>query len=327
MVRKDIASLLDALCERPLAGEGDALSPELEALCRRSAEAASLEAGAPDPARPVDDMSDPDRLRGLLAVLRAGDGAAAGRDAFVQAAADSAALRLECESALAFLDRLDEPLEPAPPHLLAALEPARSETAPGRRFAPAFAMRQTSWRLAGACALLLAGGLSWSIYGPGGSSTDAAPPQPEAAAMPASLKAASPIGVNRLAEQAEACPPGAPAPEMRTVAAQAVGAAAPPEDTSARARVALPGAACGGDDHLLADKSEALARRVETLRRVKAARAAETARRDAAETGRNAAAAARAARSGTPAAIGASPPVLDSAKPAAAARSAPAAAR
>jgi hypothetical protein len=334
---------LDALCERPLGGEGDALSPELEALCQRAVEVMSGEAGAPpDPA------ADPDRLPGLLAALYAGDNAEAERDAFARAAVDSPELRLDSESAVAFLDGLEERLEPTPAHLLPALEAARSEPSrePGRwPSASVSSMRRTSWRLASAFAVLLAAGLSWSIFGPDRPSTDAAPSGPAqsgpatvakavatsaeppaggelpaltAASKPPPTSAARPTGGELGAAPAGSCPP-----DTRVLAAQTASVAPALERTAAG--LAQPDARCGGDaTHLFADRAWLARARV---RRAEAARQAEIARREAAEAGGEAAQAAAvpAAPPGAPEAIGVAPapPVIGfgAPMPAAAARS------
>ena len=66
MERNDIAALLDALCEHPLA-DGDAEpSPELAALCREAAKVLMQAGAAPSDTRA---MVDPDRLRAALAAL------------------------------------------------------------------------------------------------------------------------------------------------------------------------------------------------------------------------------------------------------------------
>jgi len=309
--KKDIASLLDALCERPLGGEGDALSPELEALCRRAVEVMSGETGAPS-----DPVADPDRLPGLLAALYAGDAAEAERDALARAAADSAEVRLDSEGALAFLDGLEERLEPTPAHLLPAPETARNGPAlePGRwSFTSVLWVRRTSWRLASAFALLLAAGLSWSIYGPDRPSIDAAPSGP-AAEVKAVATSAAPPTVEPLAAPAGSCPSDTPVLAVQTASVAG-------KETAARG-AARPDASCGGDtDHRFAERADALTRGREVMRRAKAARKAEIARRNAAETGGTAATAVPAAPSATPEAIGVTPPAFSFGAPTPAARS------
>ncbi len=267
MEKNDIASLLDALSERPLAGEGEALSPELEAFYRRAAEVVAREGELPP-----DWAADPDKLPALLAALHDGGGSEAERDAFVQAAADSAALRLDSESALAFLDGLDGTLEPAPAHLLAGLETAAaSEPAPMPRIwslASIFAMHRTSWRLAGAFAVLLvAGGLSWTLYGPSGQSVETAQSKPPVAAAvkAAASKVVSPVVADKPAALAESCPPAATAQSAQTNKVTAAREGAAP--------VAAPsGVGCNSDaNRQLADKTEELTRQLDAMRHAEAA--------------------------------------------------------
>jgi hypothetical protein len=154
MDKKDIESLLDALCDRPFTP--DETSPEAAAL-RRAAAEALLHAtdGAPTPA------IDPDRAAALLAAIHSGTATEAERNEFA-AAARSDAVRLDAQSALAFVDLLGQRPERAPAHLAASpATPNRAgPDATGRRFP---AVRR--WRFAaGFAVLFMAGALGARVY-------------------------------------------------------------------------------------------------------------------------------------------------------------------
>jgi hypothetical protein len=133
MDKKDIAALLDALCDRPLAAEAE-LSPALQALCSVAAEALSGPGdGAPGP------TADPDVAAAVVAAIHSGTESEAERTAFLAAAARSAAFRLDMQSALAFVESIEQAAEPAPAHLVATLGTASAR--------PAMRWRDRAWRL------------------------------------------------------------------------------------------------------------------------------------------------------------------------------------
>jgi hypothetical protein len=288
--KKDIASLLDALSERPLAGEGDETPPELEAFYRRALEA--LSGGSKVGSEAAAGLAkDPEAFAAVLAAIYAGRETEAERDAFERAAAGSADMRLDSESALAFLDGMNEAPKPTPAHLLAALETASAAPVPERSswsFSSVWLTRRTSWRWATAFAVLVvAGGLSWSTYYRQGGEVPGSMPAgaPVAAGAAASKAAAAHVMPNEArtaAALAKPCEPGA----GTISAAQADKAAAARQATPAPAPNAT---ACGDADRQLAEKSRA-ADELEALRRVQAALKAEIARKDAEAASRKAAA-------------------------------------
>ena len=121
---KKIATLIEALCDRPLAAGG----LELSASPRHSAAANAI--GQPANASPnavPDPESDVDRVATVLASILSGMHVATARGAFDEAALRAAAVRLDAQSALAFLERMERSPETAPVHLveqiLAAVAP------------------------------------------------------------------------------------------------------------------------------------------------------------------------------------------------------------
>jgi hypothetical protein len=168
--KKDIATLIEALCDRPLA----AGRPELSAPPRRSAVAKVIGQSAKAPSNAVPDPeSDADRVTTVLTSILSGMHVATARGAFDEAALRSASVRLDARSALAFLERTERSPQTAPVHLveqiLAAAAPQQptssGEAEPGvfsAVLAGSWSMRR--WRIAAAgIVLLVAGGLSWSV--------------------------------------------------------------------------------------------------------------------------------------------------------------------
>ena len=191
MAENKIANLLDSLCERPFA-DGPQSAPVHE---RRVPQ--------PQPAR-----LDPPRragegtaageaaasvTAGELAAILSGTAAPAQVEAFHQAAADSDALRLEAQSALAFVDGIEQAPLAAPAFLVqqalpaarlriaaAAAAPARVASAVARK--PDIRSRFLPRRqVAAACAvLLMASGLTWSVIRHEMRNEEALPPLPVA---------------------------------------------------------------------------------------------------------------------------------------------------
>lgn len=171
MDKKEIAALIEALCDRPLA-DGRL---ELSALARRSDVAKAIEQSAEmSPNAVPAPESDAEKVTMVLASILPSIDAETARGVFDEATLRSAAVRLDAQSALAFLERLERSQQTAPVHLveqiLASAAPQRptssSEAEPGilsAILAGSWSMRR--WRIAAACTVLLvAGGLSWSVY-------------------------------------------------------------------------------------------------------------------------------------------------------------------
>jgi hypothetical protein len=200
--KSEIVALIDALCERPLEDRQAELSAELRALCHEAAKAfsqadASAHAG-------FDTIADADRLTAALAALLSDSDVEAARRSVAEAMLRSAAVRLDAESALAFVDAVAQSPQTAPAHLVEDILVADRAVGPGsmlREGAGISALRLPGgswsarpWRLAAACSVLLvAGVVSWSVYW---LETDAnvsrsAVPTPEAATEPRSVANAS----------------------------------------------------------------------------------------------------------------------------------------
>jgi hypothetical protein len=172
--RNEIAALLGSLCERPFgrdqeeqrgAIEGSRLAqalPDAEAE-RRSDQAQSGQATRSGEATAA------------LASILSATATPAQCGGFQETAAISGAARLEAQSALAFLDGIEHAPLAAPAHLveevLASVGGAPLQPRPGvwsriwsRLLGSPLGRRRG--QVAAACAILLAGGLSWSLRGP-----------------------------------------------------------------------------------------------------------------------------------------------------------------
>jgi hypothetical protein len=280
MDKKD-ASLLDALCDRPLAADDSDPSPRLRAFCIEAAEALrGLGDGSPDP------TADPDVAAALIATVHSGLETEAERAAFNSAATRSAAFRLDVQSALAFVDAIERP-ERAPAHLVASLAASAARPEPRPRAWRLLAVRP-HWRVATAFTVALAaGGLASALYlRPGIVEHDGGPtisptvvgrvsrPAPRRAFVAGER----PSGARHEAAKVPSCPPAAPA-----------GTAAPPPtaDTVAEPVAARAEADCGppagphpvaatpvATDPVLADRPDDTAAAL-ALRRAEAARQSE----------------------------------------------------
>ena len=238
--RNDIASLLDALCERPLGAGDEALSPQLRALCALAAEALGCQEPASERlAAAAADERDALTLQGLIArvAAAAGDGKAAQdwRDILVRAAG-AADLRHEDASALAFIAGLEERLEP-PRHLVAEFETAVTPQRPvpwRRRLAAVVAaLALPQWQLTSALAVLLlvVVGVSFSsLHVPAPASPPPADPAGhEAGDNPrAGLPAAAPVSGNASPQaSSEPSPPRVSRPTQTLVLRDPAAAVAP----------------------------------------------------------------------------------------------------
>jgi TPR repeat protein len=156
--KNDITNLIETLCEVTPDGTAEA-SNGLQAL-RREAARALFDLSAAD--------EDDDRLTAVLATLLSSSGTEAARQAFVNRATGSAAVRLEAESALAFVEAVEQSTEVAPAHLVEELASAVASPVGGAtlwsRIADGFRPAQR-WRVVAACVVVLvASGASLSLY-------------------------------------------------------------------------------------------------------------------------------------------------------------------
>ena len=175
---KKIAALLESLCERPFEGDPQGRPPGLSATGSRVAQALS-DAGTPRsgsaPELPASGAAD-DRITAELAAVLSGTAAS---PAFQEAAVTSGAVRLEAQSALAFIESIEQAPLGAPAHLLEqVLRPAGGTAAGGTAAGGAAATAPGIWSrivhgrlgrrpaqvVVATCAvMLMAGGLSWSL--------------------------------------------------------------------------------------------------------------------------------------------------------------------
>lgn len=224
MDKNKIAALLESLCERPLAGESPGRPHDLQDTAGAGAQPRARLPGEPmagPPALAFDAVSGGPNTIELAAVL-SGTAADAQAQAFQRAAAQSAAIRLDAQSALAFVDGLDQAPLAAPPHLveevlavpavaLAAAAPrpgiwTRLLGAPRRQVVAALAL------------LLTAGGVSWPLLRqdeplrPAGVAAPTAPPAgPDAASiMGAPIVLPAPLPLPSAPLGGAATPPAAP---------------------------------------------------------------------------------------------------------------------
>jgi hypothetical protein len=149
--KHELAALLESLCERPFTGADDARA--LPAAHRLAQALADTDTAAQDGA-------DGETLEALAAIL-SGTATEAQCRAFQEAAAVSAALRAEAQSALGFIAAVAEAPQPAPAHLIEEVLPAQPRPSGGLS-----ARRWRLWRSrlryasAAAVAVVLVGGLS-----------------------------------------------------------------------------------------------------------------------------------------------------------------------
>ena len=175
MAKNDIAVLLEALCDRPLTGDQTGLSADVLALYLAAAKVLE-QSGGTLPASMLDPIGDADKLTAGLASILSGLDAKAIRGVFDEAALRSGAVRLDALSALAFLEGIGQSPQPAPAHLVervlasdvaSSASPIALREGAAGDFSPIPAGFWTMWRgrMAAACiVLLVAGGLSWSVY-------------------------------------------------------------------------------------------------------------------------------------------------------------------
>lgn len=249
MDENKVASLVESLCERPFADGPQAQSAPMRALVPPAAPVQpphpnpTLLAGmgteggeaAPSMAASTTTSTAASMDSGELAAILSGTATPTQVEAFHQAAAESDALRLEAQSALAFVDGVEQAPLAAPAFLVQQVLPAERASA---RVAAASIPKPSIWlhfrprrQVAAACVMLLmGGGLTWSLIG---RNVEA----PRQAAPP--LPAASPAGdtdldavVRSKAPASERAPLVAPAADA-VAAPRALGAAPAPAAASA----------------------------------------------------------------------------------------------
>ena len=175
MEKSEIIVLIEALCERPLEDRQVDPPAELQAFCRDVAKALSQAAST---RHGPDITTDVDRYTAALATLLSGSDAEEARRTFAEATLRSAAARLDAESALAFVDAIEQSPQTAPTHLVEEMLAADGAADAGSAL-PRYTGGLSSvwsaivgdpwsarrWRMSAACAVLLVAGVaSWSAY-------------------------------------------------------------------------------------------------------------------------------------------------------------------
>lgn len=176
MEDQDITTLLQSLCEHPLADAQTEPPGELLALCRKAATVLLQDShGKLD--RAADSIADTDRVTGALAEILSRDNAEQARHIIEVAAARSAAVRLDVQSALTFVNAVEQSTQSAPAHLVNEVL-AADHTGSSRSTAPFASVRTTTiwshiagsswsvrrWRIAACAVLFVAGMASWSVW-------------------------------------------------------------------------------------------------------------------------------------------------------------------
>jgi hypothetical protein len=160
--KNELSGLIEALCDAPLDG-GTAPSAELLAL-RREAAKVLAEAGS-------DALADSEALTAALAAVLSGSASEAAHKALAELASRSAAVSLEAESALAFVEATEQSAKTAPAHLVEEIFETEAAASP-RAAAPSVWSRiadglrpARAYRIATACSVvLLASAATWSLY-------------------------------------------------------------------------------------------------------------------------------------------------------------------
>jgi hypothetical protein len=198
--KNEIAALLEALCDRPFggedrpfAGDADGRSLGMQDMARRTAPELSRADGQRSGAA-AQGAEDPRRDTAELASILSGTATDAQCHAFQVAAMTSSAVRLDAQSALAFVDGIEQAPLAAPAHLVEQVvgsgggAPPASGAPEGRRRSGIWSPASERWlvaprgRMAAALALLLmGGGLSWSLLRAPAESPDVLSAMPVAA--------------------------------------------------------------------------------------------------------------------------------------------------
>jgi hypothetical protein len=213
--KNEIAALLESLCERPFAADQE--EPAIAARASRIAQALSSADAERSGSTDQSGSGEAPNSGADLAALLSGGATEAQCRTLHEAAVTSGPTRLEAQSALAFIDDIEQAPLAAPAHLVgqavASAGGARSRARAGawsnwsgfsgRRAAAAFAV------------MLVATGLSWSLL------RQPADVGPERSAVPTAIapKEALPIGAINPAPDVTP-PPAPPAPEPVAPAAE-----------------------------------------------------------------------------------------------------------
>jgi hypothetical protein len=217
--KHEIIALIDTLCERPLADRQAEPAAELQAFCREAAIALS-HANEASGRREPDTIADVDRYTAALATLLSGSDVETARRTVAEATLRSAALRLDAESALAFVDAIEQSPRTAPADLVEEMVAADRADRTGlvpREDAGASALwsliaggswSARRWRMATACMVVLVAGVaSWSAY------WQQTNPTVSDSVLPVAKKTSEPRSV------ANAPAPPSPAPPLATTQA------------------------------------------------------------------------------------------------------------
>jgi hypothetical protein len=236
--KKELAALLESLCERPFVGDQEGRPLDVEAIARRAAHALSHaeeeQFGSMAGQAESPQAGDPGRDTAALASILSGTATEAQCQAFQEAALTSDAVRLEAQSALAFVDGIERAPLRAPAHLVEHVRTspggAPSRAKPGIRSRLSGGGKRRGQAVAACAVMLMAGALSWSLLWRPADLT------PDGAAVPVATnpKEAPPIsGI-------DAKPDPTPAASIPTPTPAPVPVPAPPPPVLAPAPVSAP---------------------------------------------------------------------------------------
>jgi hypothetical protein len=227
--KREIIALLDALSERPFAGDAGA-SARLTAFCREAVAALAQDERAAD--HGIETVADTDAVTATLAALISDTADARARELFAAAAAHSAALRLDAESARAYLAAVDALPQQAPAHLVAEFTAEAGGAAPRAGASGAGLLARiaggdwlaSNWRTAAACAVLVVGvGITASLYWPAPQRDGTPVPVAKTASPPLPALADAPAAAQPAAAPPSPCAPG----PVKPAAVSPTGTAAP----------------------------------------------------------------------------------------------------
>ena len=176
MDKNEMAALLESLCERPFQGDQEGPAPAVQAFAHRveralaDAEQSASLAGQPETQAAESLKADKlDQGSAGLASILSGTATHAQCREFQEAAGTSGALRLEAQSALAFVESVEQSPRAAPAHLVeqvlasAGRAPSRSRPGIWSRLSGSRLGRRRGQLVAACAVMLMAGGLSWSL--------------------------------------------------------------------------------------------------------------------------------------------------------------------
>lgn len=173
MDKNEIAALLESLCERPFAGDQGEQPLAVEANARRAAQALSradeAQSGSMAGQAEMRQAEQAGQVGAELASILSGTATDAQCHGFQEAAAASDAVRLEAQSALAFVEGIEQAPLTAPAHLVeqvlksAAGAPLDSKPGIWSRLSGSLLVGRRGQVVAACAVMLMAGGLSWSL--------------------------------------------------------------------------------------------------------------------------------------------------------------------